>query len=117
MKRVNKGAHIVLCGVDLSESLAGWSVGARLGDLYVAEIDLIDTPEIEIDQDSRGRAQNGVRVPISDQIRVMGVDISSWIFRYERHSNVGEPDIIRFFVQCDSEVLSINGTTPWEDKL
>lgn len=114
-KTVYTDARIILGGVDVSERVSRWSVGAKIGSLYIAEIDIQDTPEIiAISQDSRGRNKHGLRIPISDQVKVGGVDISSWIYRYDRITRVDKADVIRLYVQCDRDVLSINGTHPWE---
>lgn len=140
-KKVNTGARIVLGGEDISEFVVRWSVGAAIGDLYVAEIDLIDTRSvIVIEQDAQdnranilsgmdlesitgkqqyiaGAVRTGGRVPLADVIKVKGVDVSAWISGYDRLTRVCEADVIRLHVQCDSEVLSINGSTPWEEKV
>ena len=129
-KKVNRGARIVLGNTDISEYVVRWSVGGEVGGLYVAEIDILDYPQvIVIDREERrsvsrntakGGAQvlhKGVRVPLADKVLIKGTDISRWIGRYDHITRPGEADIIRLYVQCDSEVLSINNTTPWEDQL
>lgn len=118
MKRVALNAKIVLGGVDISNHVTRWSVGAGVNELYVAQIDVVDNPSvIEIVQGVRHRSGN--RVAIKDKIVIKGgahhVDISRWISGYDKRSRVGEFDTIRLYVQCDSESLRINDATPWEE--
>lgn len=132
-KRINKGARILLGGVDVSDITTRWQVGAATGELYEAQIDLLDLPSriktirppnsfnrpSKNPQTASGGAEviHRLRVATDDTILVGGVDISKWITGYERVSSVGKADVVRLHVQCDTDVLSINGAHPWEDVL
>lgn len=119
-KRVALNAKIVFGGIDISTYVTRWSVGAAVNTLYMAEIDVLDNPGIiEIVKDVRQK--NGMRVAFNDRIILKGgriagnVDVGRWVRGYEKVSKVGDADVIRLHVQCDSEALSINDTTPWEE--
>lgn len=113
-KQAYKDARIILGGVDVSDTVVRWSVGAKIGHLYVAKIDLIKTDQLKIAK--KGEYLPGGRrvVTVNDVITVGGVDISKWIARYQEITRVRKSDEVRLFVQADKDVLSINGTHPWE---
>lgn len=132
-KCVNKGARIILGGSDITDHVNRWAVIGEIGQLYEAEIDILDDPRVITIEQTESCvsvtrkpetavggckvAHRGLRVAKDDVIQIKGEDISRWISRYDRISRVGNADTIRLYVQCDRDVLSINGTHPWEDQI
>lgn len=120
-KQVFAAAQILLGGKDISPRVEGWRVGAQVGELYIAEIDIHDTPRIIriTEQDARVEP-TGLRISRNAKIEVREydgdeyVDISAWIQGWDRIVRVHQIDIIRLFIQADRDILSINGTHPWE---
>ena len=122
-KHVFSEAQIILGGKDISPRVERWHLGARVGELYVAEIDIHDTPRvIRITEQDARLGPTGIRISRNAKVEVREygdddsnwVDISAWVQGYSRIVQVNEIDIIRLHVQADREVLSINGTHPWE---
>lgn len=112
-KKVFVQARIVLGGVDVSDTVMRWSVGGKVGELYTAELDLIKTDQLQIRR--RGEHLTGGRsYTHNDVVTVGGVDISKWLTTYHEIASVKELDGVRLFIQADRDVLSINGTHPWE---
>lgn len=133
-KCANKGASIVLGGKDISSYVTRWVVGADTGSAYKAEIDIInkegiidittpDTPLLgrnldNFTADKGGRVlHDGLRVCTNDRILIRGSDISRWVSGYDKQVRVGKVECFRLYIFCDSDILTINGTTPWEDRL
>lgn len=116
-KYVCRNSSIILGGVDVSDRISRWAVVARVNDLIVVELDYIDDGRlrfIEKDRVMRG----GLRVARNGGERTIFIDdvnISSWVYSYERVVRIGELDIYRLHLHADREVLSINGMHPWEE--
>jgi hypothetical protein len=88
----------------------------------MCELELIDGDYLKIEEDRRERNEYGVRlqfdsarVATNDTILINGTDISSWITGYDRKVSVGRLDSVLLYIQCDREILSINGGYPWEE--
>ena len=105
-KSVFTKGKITLGGVDVSDHVTRWSIDARVGDLYVCRLHLIGHKDI-------------VSFPYRDVTLVKGqfgvTDVSAWIASYwTRHYPDERSDTLVLNVQCDRNVLCINGTYPWE---
>src|SRR4051794_39219328 len=108
-KKVARGARIILGGADISDICTRWAVIGEVGEIYMAELDLLDIPsEIEIVRsqsihahDKPVTAEGGcklvhrLRTSFEDRIIVKGADVSRWVSRYDRITRVGFGDTIR----------------------
>lgn len=121
----------MLGGKNIADIVTRWQIGAAVGAIYMAQIDVLDDPSrVEIVRadtvamsmgprtavDGSEVHHPGIRFGQKDRVLIDGSDISSWIAGYDRITRAGSSDIIRLHVHCDSDVLSINGTTPWEQE-
>lgn len=118
-KKVYTDGKFFLGGVDVSDSVHAWSVGATIGELHMAEITLQDNPKLIRITERDERSKFGVRVSTNAKIEVSAgdgvwADISNWVSGWDKIVRVGRVDLIRLRIQADRDVLSINGTTPWE---
>ena len=114
-KRVCRDSTVLLGGVDVSNRVVKWVLIGEVGDLYMCHLTLIDAPlllTITPDPELSTR----LRVARSDDVVVGGVNISAWITGYRRIVHVGEIDTVELHVQCDRDVLAINGGYPWEEE-
>ncbi|GHG10056.1 hypothetical protein [Streptomyces hydrogenans] len=120
-KQVHRASKIILGGVDVSHFVTAWHVGAAVGALYTCTLTLLDSPQL-LTITPRGEQQGnwGLRVATDDLVEVVTpeggtVDISRWIGGYRKIVAATEADTVELDIQCDRDVLSINGTHPWED--
>lgn len=105
---------------DISHHVIGWRMDVKLGDLYRCQLTLVDTEIVQIEATpGQGQAHSvrwpGMRKATNDKIIVAGEDISAWIDGYQHVTQVGEFDEVVLSVQCDSNVLRINGCHPWKE--
>lgn len=117
-KQVFRSARIILAGHDMSDRVAAWNLGAEVGAVYMFVVDILDDGDVTIDEPDWGKirvAYNKGQAGPHRTIRVCGTDISGWVKRYDRITEVGEIDRYRLHLYADREILSINGTYPWED--
>jgi len=122
-KKIYRNVTIILGGQDVSDWVTRWKVGGDIGELYTAEIDLIDSADVvtvefgkgSISQQPRRGGYAAVRVATDDIIKVRGVDVSDHIYGYDRSVEVGKAPVIRLYIQVDSDILTVNGTHPWEE--
>ena len=114
---------IELGGYDISDCVHRWSVTGAVGEVYRAELDIVDgAGPVRIIEGPRmtkpGRTgQRGgretIRVATDDKVNVGGTDISSWVVGYDRIVRAREADLVRLYLHADRNVLKINGTCPW----
>lgn len=119
-KVVARQPRITLGGVDVSNSVMGWVLRMRIGELYRFELDLIDDSRVIVIEDNSleyyGRSMtNNADIWIKDEAddEAEPVNIARFIDRYERVKAVREYDVVRLFIQATADVLTINGTTPF----
>lgn len=110
MKQVCTQNHIILGGHDISHSVTRWTIEGVVSDLYRVQLVIIDDGTIEIEP---GRGPKP-RIASGDVIKVKGTDISRWVEGYSHIVHMDEMDSHLLHLHADKDVLTINGTTPWE---
>jgi hypothetical protein len=119
-KTVFRAAVVILGGHDISHRITRWNVGGKVGEVYRVQLDIIDDGSVQIEEPEwftgKVRVAKGGDEKEPRKITVNGTDISNWVHGYDRLAEVDELDTIRLHMYADSDVLSINGTHPWEDK-
>lgn len=98
--------------IDISSLVTGWDFSARVGELWEIDLHLrYDRNHVWIE--NSGGYADGKRVPINDVIIISGVNLSDHISSYSVVSSVGEVEKVILRLQCDADVLRINGVHPW----
>jgi hypothetical protein len=90
----------------------------RAAEIYRVELDILDDGQVTIIENDAAVGPSKLRVAKNNggrQILVDDVDISRWVYGYDRVVTVGEIDRWRLHLHADREVLSVNGTHPWEE--
>ncbi|OII61161.1 hypothetical protein BJP40_06440 [Streptomyces sp. CC53] len=122
---------------DISDHCTRWSIDARVGEIYECRLTLFDGSIIQIDKRHNGLNDQPIRVDAggesvtrvtrkhnphslrlatNDVISVAGHDLSDHISGYSQHVRAGELDTVELVIQCDDDVLRINGVHPWNEK-
>ena len=103
--------------INISDHVTGWDWPVRVGDLLRMTFYLIyDRNEHVITGRETGfdEGERAIRVPVDDRVVILGQDISRNLFSYSIHAEVGAAEELILTLYCDSDVLRINGTAPWE---
>ncbi|MGW6255463.1 hypothetical protein [Streptomyces sp. NPDC055085] len=98
----------MLGGQNISDWVSSFSFSGKPGDVYRFTVEIPDDPQvIDIDDDAPQP---------SGSIKVRGAEINHHVSGYEYVKAAGKQDVVRLHIQADTDILSINGTHPWEDR-
>lgn len=109
-KTICRTPEIILGGIDVSKIFVSANISIRYGDLNKVYLTLRnDRSYIQINRDD-----TRALAAINDKIWIKDVDVSSWVEAYSfvNHATYGRT--VELTLHADRDVLSINGTYPWE---
>lgn len=129
VKIVASQVRIELAGRDISDRVTRIAIVGKVGELWGAEVDIVETPATRTI--TLGRIVNretGEEVTLLQPeeldcdihqatILVDGADVSHWVHKIEltdrQQGQLGEYRWYRLHIYADADILTINGTHPW----